>query len=204
MYEPFWDLRCAAVDRGGASPALARTHAPPLLLSPLPSPLLVLTSQPPNSCYCLNAPSSSSCLTPPPPPPPQPPPTHPPTCSLPLARESKGGSFAWLGLKGATPASIQDCLTAFTADERMEVGAAAAAHQRRQHALPGAPAAPPGCRAALCNARCGAVALWPRDGVSPSATHSPHSLPTTHSHSNPCTTLAPHAPIHPPTLCPPS
>ncbi|KAL4459011.1 hypothetical protein ABPG75_013876 [Micractinium tetrahymenae] len=39
--------------------------------------------------------------------------------SLPLAKDGKGGGFSWLGLKG-TPASIQDCLTAFTADEKLE------------------------------------------------------------------------------------
>jgi hypothetical protein len=42
-------------------------------------------------------------------------------CSLPLAKEAKGGTFSWLGLKGSSPSSIQDCLTAFTADEKMEV-----------------------------------------------------------------------------------
>lgn len=39
--------------------------------------------------------------------------------SLPLAKEGKGGGLSWLGIKG-TPASIQDCLTAFTADEKLE------------------------------------------------------------------------------------
>lgn len=41
--------------------------------------------------------------------------------SLPLAKESRGGGFSWLGFKGASP-TIQDCLTAFTADEKLEVG----------------------------------------------------------------------------------
>jgi ubiquitin carboxyl-terminal hydrolase 2/21 len=39
--------------------------------------------------------------------------------SLPLSKEGRGGGFSWLGLKGS-PSSIQDCLTAFTADERLE------------------------------------------------------------------------------------
>ena len=73
-------------------------------------------------CRC-----SLSCPRPPHLPPRPPTPTRPlhlhlppAPCSLPLAKDSKGG-FSWLGLRGS-PSSIQDCLTAFTADEKLEVG----------------------------------------------------------------------------------
>ncbi|GAB4823329.1 hypothetical protein N2152v2_010375 [Parachlorella kessleri] len=39
--------------------------------------------------------------------------------SLPLAKEGKNSSLSWLGVKG-TPASIQDCMRVFTADELLE------------------------------------------------------------------------------------
>ena len=50
-------------------------------------------------------------------------------CSLPLAKEGGGkvggGNFSWLGIKGGGgsggPATLQDCLTAFAADEKLEV-----------------------------------------------------------------------------------
>jgi hypothetical protein len=40
--------------------------------------------------------------------------------SLPLVKESKGGVSTWFTSK-ATPASIHDCMQAFTADENLQV-----------------------------------------------------------------------------------
>ena len=91
MYEPFLNLRCM--------------HLPCL----------------PACCVC------ATQVLPPARPPTRPsthnrPPARPPTLarSLPLVREGKGSSFAWLGIKGA-PTTLADCLTAFTADEKLEV-----------------------------------------------------------------------------------
>ena len=78
-----------------------------------------------------------------------PPPPNP--CSLPLAKESRGGGFSWLGFNKGAPATIQDCLTAFTADEKLEVGG-------------------PGCRLVWC------VCLF--EVAAPSRTASPPPPPT--------------------------
>lgn len=104
MYEPFWDLRQAAQ----------------LLCSPLTrrcSNMLRWAAhwhRP--GCTCAPTQPCRPCASP------QPAAPLPlSACSLPLSKEGRGGGFSWLGLKGS-PSSIQDCLTAFTADERLEVG----------------------------------------------------------------------------------
>lgn len=117
MYEPFWDLRyrgqyspactactaCTAFTAAAAAASRRRTlvglHV--LTLGQYSCRLCRMLTPPP--CRCAHM-CASACL-----------------CSLPLAKEGKSGSFSWLGLKG-TPASIQDCLAAFTADEKLEVG----------------------------------------------------------------------------------
>ena len=116
MYEPFWDLSLPLAKEGECCTVLqlivlvtvAQTCSGLLGGSGL-LPWPWRTEEGPLAPA--GTPCSDPALRPAPP--------LPLRCAAPPA--GKNSSLSWLGIKG-TPASLQDCLRVFTADETLEVG----------------------------------------------------------------------------------